>query len=703
MKSVILFLCIIYYSVGQETPCYTIDYSDVCVRDVSCEGAVVIGPGYPPAICKDGFKGNTKITSVKYTPKGEMFIKASAFEGATNLEYFESESPIEVMEEKAFKGCTSLKSINVGTVTEIQPSCFEGCSSLITVDNFDKITIFNTLSFSGTGLTEITFGNSVKKIVSDAFKNTKLKDIIFGNTAVTMLESGAFKDMTTLISVDLGGNTEIPDNLFMGCTSLGSVKNIDKVTSFGVSSFERTSLKEIVFGNTVTKMGNGAFKEVGSLSITLPSTQIGDFGPNVFENSRSLSQVYYSGNTIVPDFTFRGCTSLAVLKGSENIISFGVSSFENTKLNNIVFAPNIKKLGDNAFKATSFTTITLPDTNIEQFGVGVFENIKTLKSVTVGGTTTIPQNTFKGCENMNTVSGSEKITSFGENCFDETSLTKITFGDKVDKIGSSAFVGTLIGSVRLPKRPVDDFGEGVFLNCLNLDHVYLGGTKKIPPHTFERCSTMSQLRETEMIEFIGKDAFKGCTNLVSINLFGNLETLLDSFESINNVFYHGTAPPKTLPTEPPLKTSLRVFVTNFYKPEKFGEIEVKRLNCSITQFVDVSQQNVTCQNCAAKMATLDGDNYMCDIDMTACINAHAKCQICLEDKCRKCDEKLFVDTTKDVCVAECPSGYYDGAIQCEKCKDHYEKPCKDAECEKCTGGVIGTMIVGLVITLLFLF
>ncbi|ELP94912.1 hypothetical protein EIN_249960 [Entamoeba invadens IP1] len=110
-----------------------------------------------------------------------------------------------------------------------------------------------------------------------------------------------------------------------------------------------------------------------------------------------------------------------------------------------------------------------------------------------------------------------------------------------------------------------------------------------------------------------------------------------------------------------------------------------------------------CKDCDEKKATLDGDNYMCDIDMTHCLATHEKCQICIGEKCKKCEEKLLVDTVKDVCVTECPDGYYDGSIICEKCKAHYDRPCEDDECRKCTGGVVGILVACLAVALFFVF
>ncbi|ELP83969.1 hypothetical protein EIN_500870 [Entamoeba invadens IP1] len=380
-----------------------------------------------------------------------------------------------------------------------------------------------------------------------------------------------------------------------------------------------------------------------------------------------------------------------------------MSSFESTELTNVQFSTSLKKLGDGAFKNTRLTELTLPNIEISEFGEGVFVGITTLKRATLGGTTKIPKDTFKGCIFLNEVDGFEKVTYYGDNCFDGAIIPKITFAEKVDKLGSNAFVGNSIAQIRLPQNPIKDFGENVFENCLNLFAIDFGGNTVIPPGTLKRCNALTLVSGTENVKMIGKDAFKQTDQLQSINLYGNLETLLDPLESQSNLFFHGYEVPKTLTSEPLLKADLRIFVTENFKADKFGDNVVMKLNCSITQFIDVSEPNPMCKNCEEMKATLDGDNYYCDLDMTECLSTHQKCQICIEGKCQKCEEKLLVDTVKDVCVSECPNGYYDGTVICEKCKEHYEKPCKDEECEKCTGGVGGIVIAALVAILLFMF
>ena len=120
----------------------------------------------------------------------------------------------------AFYGRNQITQVNLpATLTEINPSCFKGCTSLETVNlpNGSQLTTIHYSAFENcTSLTSINLPASVTLISYDAFKGCEAL------TSFTIPE----------------GLTEIGNNAFSGCSSLTRVNIPYSVTTLGQNVFE---------------------------------------------------------------------------------------------------------------------------------------------------------------------------------------------------------------------------------------------------------------------------------------------------------------------------------------------------------------------------------------------------------------------------------------------------------------------------------
>jgi hypothetical protein len=248
----------------------------------------------------------------------------------------------------AFDYCRSLTSVKIpNSVTSIGYWAFDNCTSLTSINveesnanyssqdgvlfNKEKTTLIqypignaktsydipNSVTSIGwvafyycTSLTSITIPNSVTSIGEDAFSGcTSLTSInVEESNANYSSQDGVLfnKEKTTLIQCPIGNArtsysipnsvTSIGNSAFKCCTSLTSVTIPNSVTSIGYYAFsDCTSLTSITIPDSVTSISDSAFSDCRSLtSVTIPNS-VTSIGYYAFFGCTSLTDVYYTG------------------------------------------------------------------------------------------------------------------------------------------------------------------------------------------------------------------------------------------------------------------------------------------------------------------------------------------------------------------------------------------------------------------------
>ena len=196
------------------------------------------------------------------------------------------------------------------------------------------------------------------------------KSVTFGTTelVITGVSANVFKGNTTIKSVTFADDsqiTSIPDECFMGCTSLSSVSLPSSVSKLGNKAFYGCTSLVVPLSSGLEEIGDYAFVQCKAYNgdIRIPA-KVSHIGVGAFRDMESLELFAIDeGNTVLkelPNECLYGC-NIYSLRLTDNIEKIG-DNFLTTTLKSRVVYPNsgelvlprnLKEIGENAFPLVS--------------------------------------------------------------------------------------------------------------------------------------------------------------------------------------------------------------------------------------------------------------------------------------------------------------------------------------------------------------
>jgi len=230
---------------------------------------------------------------------GYSTIGDKAFSGCSSLKSITITEGATSIGERAFWECSSLMSITIPAgVTSIGNTAFYNCSSLRNVTFPDSVTSLGYGLFYGCiGLEDTNIPKGVKAIDYSTFQDCSSLETITIPNGVTSIGNSAFNGCSSLKSITIPSSVETIGNYaFYGCTGFKSfdipsgINKIDYRTFSGCSNLE-----SITIPSNIETIGDSAFHGCGNLkSIIFESSTLPTLGSNVFVN------VSATGEFVVP-------------------------------------------------------------------------------------------------------------------------------------------------------------------------------------------------------------------------------------------------------------------------------------------------------------------------------------------------------------------------------------------------------------------
>lgn len=348
---------------------------------------------------------------------------------------------------------------------------------------------------------------------------------------VTAIGDLAFMECTSLASVSLAESvTRIGEGAFQWCYALEEV-SMPGVVEIGYFAFETcTSLEHVDLPDTLQSMLYGAFHESGLVSVHIPDS-VTFMDERVFEACGSLVEVTgMAGLTEIPDGLFCECTSLREFTVPAGVTSIVASAFEGcTSLE----ALHVER-GSTAFVAEDGVLFTADMTSMV-----VFPSAMT-GSYTVPDTVTgFADKQFHGSalEHLDVGDG---VTSIGPSLMQDSSIRTIRLGSSVSSVSPDAFdsAASLTSIEVSADNPRLASVDGILytkdmaelIRCpqgMSGDVTVPDGVTAVGRNAFQGCSGIVSVSLPDGLETVGSGAFSGCTSLASVDLPDGLLTIGD--------------------------------------------------------------------------------------------------------------------------------------------------------------------------------
>lgn len=226
---------------------------------------------------------------------------------------------------------------------------------------------------------------------------------------------------------------------------------------------KKESVKKIVVGEGITRIGDNVFSECACDEVKLPSTLI-SIGKNAFFCCSSLQTVLFPDSlTDIENGAFCGCSSLGTIEFGKGIKNIGDRVFRSSGLKEIVIPDSVVSLGEELFQECPFlvkaeirgSMITTPyalfencplleeiifDEGLEILDRGCIKSCEKLSKITLPSTLKeIKDDAVYDCDNLYEVKIPDNVTYIGKTAFDECDNIKINAPDNLKQSSDGSY------------------------------------------------------------------------------------------------------------------------------------------------------------------------------------------------------------------------------------------------------------------------
>ncbi len=349
-------------------------------------------------------------------------------------------------------------------------------------------TLHNELPVLSIHLSTLSRNNFLEEVeIGEGFKN---------------IEAYSFMSCVKLRKVTLPSTVErIETYAFLGCTELVDINVGDNVKYLGRCAFDGTA-----FYRNPENWDNGVMY-IGKHIVEANEFEI--------QTTAESPLIVRDGTLTICSLAFDDCKGLTHIQLPASLLSCDYNAFRNCdNLEKVVYLGTTSQwLGIQFYNDHANPMHYAHEINIQGEGDVTLQE----------GITNIPSGTFKG-NSLAEIVIPESVTIIGSNAFEDcTNLATITIKGNVTEVGADAFNNTAYYN-----NPANWDGDLLYIQMENGKFLLIGakktietadikdGTTVIAGDVFKDCVNLKSVTIAKEVQYIGFNAFKGCTSLNSV-------------------------------------------------------------------------------------------------------------------------------------------------------------------------------------------
>ena len=236
-----------------------------------------------------------------------------------------------------------------------------------------------------------------------------------------------------------------------------------------------------------------------------------------------------AGTLEIKGGAFKNFSNLTAIFLPSTLTKIGSSAFRNcTSLTSADIPAGVIEIGNNAYRGSGIESVSFSGTALKSVGGSAFRSCKKLRRVSFpDGLEQLGGSALRDCESLESVTIPKSVQSMGSFMFaDCTGLKSITV--------------PFVGKNRDSSRTAGWYWFGSIFHETPSSGLKVAVTDAltIKKKAFEDCSYLSEISLNDGITEIGKDAFGGCYNLLTVRLPYSLSEYADEFPRGAEIEYY---------------------------------------------------------------------------------------------------------------------------------------------------------------------
>lgn len=299
---------------------------------------------------------------------------------------------------------------------------------------------------SDSRLKTIVIGKNVKTVGERAFYMCKNLESVTFKGELTSLGAYAFQSCAKLTSFEIPeGVTSLPTDAFSFCRGLKSVTLPSTLVVVGENTFKNCeALESVTFPQATLSVGKNAFYACEALeSVHLGGVKIVE--ANAFDGAKNLQSVNFSRVQEIGEYAFNGCALLEEAEIPDTAVSIGEGAFfDCTALSTARIGKNVTKVGAFAYYNTAIWNQATDLVYADQWCVG-YKSEAQLSEIRVSAPATETTRKYAIWHSDTTGIADQAFMEYRANASGKydvsgnTTLTAVTFSDRIRRIGANAF------------------------------------------------------------------------------------------------------------------------------------------------------------------------------------------------------------------------------------------------------------------------